>query len=162
MSGLPTGTVTFLFTDIEGSTLLGQRHPDAMPDLLARHNQILRRAIERQQGYTFQFAGDAFCAAFPSALAALNAAIDAQRSLWNEPWSPAPIRVRMGIHTGAARLDEDGQYSGYTTLASSQRIMSAGHGDRSCFQVRRASWCGMHFPRTPNCSTWERGGSRTC
>ena len=78
MSGLPTGTVTFLFTDIEASTLLAQKYPEAMPDLLARHNEILRQSIQRQQGYTFQFAGDAFCAAFPSALAALNAAIDAQ------------------------------------------------------------------------------------
>jgi predicted ATPase/class 3 adenylate cyclase/Tfp pilus assembly protein PilF len=130
-NSLPSGTVTFLFTDIEGSTKLAQQHPDAIPVLLARHNQILHQAIEGQNGYVFQVVGDSFAAAFHFASDALNAAVDAQRKLYNEAWTPALIKVRMGIHTGAAQLQinsNDNTYSGYGTLASTQRIMSAGHG----------------------------------
>ncbi len=125
---LPSGTVTFLFTDIEGSTKLAQEHPEAMPALLARHNQILRQAIEIHNGYVFQVVGDSFAVAFHSAIDALNTALDTQRFLQSEPWNPAPIKVRMGIHTGTAQLNENKQYTGYTTLALTQRIMSAGHG----------------------------------
>jgi predicted ATPase/class 3 adenylate cyclase len=120
--------VTFLFTDIEGSTKLAQQHPDAMPALLARHHEILHQYIDAQNGYVFQVIGDAFCVAFSSAIDALNAALDAQRCLQNESWSPAPVKVRMGIHTGTAQINDNQQYSGYATLASTQRIMSAGHG----------------------------------
>src|SRR5258706_4880394 len=132
MANLPTGTVTFLFTDIEGSTKLAQQHPEAMPALLARHHAILNQAIQAHNGYVFQIVGDSFSAAFHSASDALHAALDAQRLLHNEAWSLVPIKVRMGIHTGAAQLTEDkskeGKYSGYAMLALTQRIMSAGHG----------------------------------
>ena len=131
MSSLPSGTVTFLFTDIEGSTKLAQQHPDEMPVLLARHNQILHQAIEAYNGYVFQIVGDSFSAAFHSASDALHAALDAQRNLYHEAWNPAPIKVRMGIHTGAAQLEavsNESRYSGYATLALTQRIMTAGHG----------------------------------
>jgi len=131
MSNLPSGTVTFLFTDIEGSTKLAQQHPDEMPVLLARHNQILHQAIEAYNGYVFQIVGDSFSAAFHSASDALHAALDAQRNLYHEAWNPAPIKVRMGIHTGAAQLEavsNESRYSGYATLALTQRIMTAGHG----------------------------------
>jgi predicted ATPase/class 3 adenylate cyclase len=131
MNNLPSGTVTFLFTDIEGSTKLAQEYPDAMPALLARHNEILRQSIEGYNGLVFQAVGDSFAAAFQNASEALQAALDAQRLLHKESWVPAPIKVRMGIHTGAAQVDGDSneiRYSGYTTLALTQRIMSAGHG----------------------------------
>src|SRR5512139_3298799 len=131
MGSLPSGTVTFLFTDIEGSTKLAQQYPDALSDLLTRHHEILHRSIHAQNGYVFQIVGDAFCSAFSLASEALNAALDAQQCLYDEAWFPAPIKVRMGIHTGAAQLTEDGQYSGYTTLAATQRIMSAGHGGQT-------------------------------
>ena len=127
----PTGTVTFLFTDIEGSTRLSQHYPEAMPALFARHDQILRQAIEAHNGLVFQIIGDSFSAAFPSARDAVCAALEAQRSLVHEAWSPAPVKVRMGIHTGAAQAEAafgEIRYSGYTTLALTQRIMSAGHG----------------------------------
>ena len=127
MTDIPSGTVTFLFTDIEGSTKLSQQHPDAMPALLARHHEILNQAIDAYNGYVFQIVGDSFAVAFHSASDALHAALDAQRNLYDEAWTPVPIKVRMGIHTGAAQM-KDNQYSGYTTLASTQRIMSAGHG----------------------------------
>ena len=128
MNHLPSGTVTFLFTDIEGSTKLAQEYPDEMPVLLARHNGILNQAIEAHNGYVFQIVGDSFSAAFSSVSDALNAALDAQRLLHNETWTPAPIKVRMGIHTGAGQLNDNKQYTGYATLATTQRIMSAGHG----------------------------------
>src|SRR5215475_4373704 len=98
-SSLPSGTVTFLFTDIEGSTKLAQQYPDALPDLLARHHQILEQSIQASDGYVFQIVGDAFCAAFHSAKEALFAAAKAQQALHYEPWTPAPIKVRMGIYT---------------------------------------------------------------
>jgi len=131
--GLPTGTVTFLFTDIEGSTRLAQEHPREMPVLLARHHAILNQAIEMHHGFVFRIVGDSFSAAFDTASDAVDAALEAQRSLQNEPWSPASIKVRMGIHTGSAqrRVDPQGQgasYEGYGTLALTQRVMSVGHG----------------------------------
>jgi predicted ATPase/class 3 adenylate cyclase len=128
MTILPSGTVTFLFTDIEGSTKLAQKYPEAMPGLLARHNEIVIRSIEAYDGYIFQNIGDAFCAAFSSALDAVSAALEAQKCLYRESWSPAPVKVRMGIHSGEAHADSEGKYSGYTTMALTERIMSAGHG----------------------------------
>ncbi len=132
MTNLPTGTVTFLFTDIEDSTRLAQQHPGELPLLLARHRQILHQAIETHHGSIYQVVGDSFSAAFHTARDALNAALQAQHLLHNEPWSAVQVKVRMGIHTGAAQLADDptieGPYSGYTTLALTQRIMSAAHG----------------------------------
>ncbi len=129
---LPTGTVAFLFTDIEGSTRLAQEYPEDMPKLLARHNAILNHSIERYNGFLFRVVGDSFSAAFYTAVDAVSAALDAQQILQTESWTPAPIRVRMGIHTGAAQVKDDAQhgaaYEGYATLALTQRIMSVGHG----------------------------------
>jgi class 3 adenylate cyclase len=102
-----------------------------MPALLARHHEILHRSIQAHDGYAFQVVGDSFAVAFHSASDALHAALDAQRLLQNEQWSPARIRVRMGIHTGQAQLNDASAptvYSGYAVIAATQRIMSAGHG----------------------------------
>jgi len=132
MINLPTGTVTFLFTDIEDSTKLAQQSPDALPALLLRHREILNQAFAANHGFIFQVVGDSFSVAFHTATDALHAASQAQQSLHTEPWMTSPIKVRMGIHTGAAQLANDptieGPYSGYTTLALTQRIMSAAHG----------------------------------
>ena len=132
MESLPSGTVTFLFTDIERSTILAQEHPDALPALFALHREILLQAIQARNGYLFQTVGDSFSVAFHSATDALQAALDAQRNLHNVSWSPVAVQVRMGIHTGAAQLAKDatleGPYSGYATIALTQRIMSAAHG----------------------------------
>ena len=86
MTPKPSGTVAFLFTDIEGSTVLAQRHPDKLPALLTRHREILKRSIESHQGYIFQVVGDSFSAAFHSASDALGAALDAQIQLHYEDW----------------------------------------------------------------------------
>ena len=138
MSELPSGTVTFLFTDIEGSTDLAQKFPDALAALLARHHAILRQAIQTHDGAIFQMIGDAFCAAFHTAPEALAAALDAQRMLHAEKWDPAPVRVRMGCNTGAAQAARPpgplgrqagaGGYEGYSALVRAQRVMSAAHG----------------------------------
>lgn len=127
MTSNPSGTVTFLFTDMENSTRMAREHPETWEDTRARHHDILREAIECYQGYVFQIIGDAFCAAFHKAADALNAAIKAQRGLQNESWGELVIRVRMGIHPGKAEA-HGGEYHGYLTLSLVQRLMSAGHG----------------------------------
>jgi predicted ATPase/class 3 adenylate cyclase len=131
-SNLPTGTVTFLFTDIEGSTKLSQEYPEQWESLRARHHEILRSTMDAHNGYVFQIIGDAFCVAFHTALDALNAAVKTQQLLHQEAWSPASIKVRMGINTGTAQIDSlDGRagvYRGYTTMARVQRVTSVGFG----------------------------------
>ena len=127
MPDLPTGTVTFLFTDIEGSTRLLEAQPREYRDALARHDAILERAIAERGGTIFQRAGDGVCAAFVSPTEAVGAAFDGQRALHREPWpADRPIRVRMGLHTGAAEI-QGAQYFGLT-LHRCSRLMSAAHG----------------------------------
>jgi predicted ATPase/class 3 adenylate cyclase len=123
----PTGTITFLFTDIEGSTKLWEHYPAAMQAALARHDDILHNAIEGREGYIFKTVGDAFCAAFPTASDALKAALEAQRGLLREEWSQTgPLRVRMALHTGAAE-ERDSDYFG-PPLNRISRLLSAGYG----------------------------------
>ena len=111
MASPPTGTVTFLFTDIEGSTKLWEHDAPAMQAALARHDELLRWVIEERGGYVFKTVGDAFCAAFPTAPDALEAALSAQRTLFADEWpQTGPLRVRMALHTGAAE-ERDGTTS---------------------------------------------------
>jgi predicted ATPase/class 3 adenylate cyclase len=127
---LPTGTVSFLFTDIEGSTKLAQEHPDTWESLRKQHDTILRDAIELHNGYVFRIIGDAFCAAFHNAGDALRAALKAQFGLNAKTWVGPAIKVRMGIHTGKAEIQEDGEYLGYLTLTRVQRVMSVAYGEQ--------------------------------
>jgi hypothetical protein len=99
-----------------------------MPRLMARHNEILTRSIQAHEGHVYEIAGDSFCGVFSSSIDAVYAALEAQRSLHNEAWSPAPIKMRMGMHTGTVKLNDENEYTGYATIALTQRIMSAGHG----------------------------------
>jgi predicted ATPase/class 3 adenylate cyclase len=119
----PSGTVTFLFTDIEGSTRRWDERPEAMKDALARHDAILHEHIERHHGHVFKTVGDAFHAAFATALPALLAAVEAQRALAAEGWGGA---VRMALHAGTAD-ERDGDYFG-PTLNRAARLRDAGHG----------------------------------
>jgi predicted ATPase/class 3 adenylate cyclase len=128
MNNFPTGTVTFLFTDIEGSTKLAQQYPDTWETGRERHHAILKSAIEAHAGYVFQIIGDAFCAAFHTANDALRAAVKAQIDLHAGAWGEATIKVRMGIHTGQADIQTDAEYRGYLAMSRVQRLMSAGHG----------------------------------
>src|ERR671930_525778 len=103
MAELPSGTVTFLFTDIEGSTPRWDHHPGAMPGPLTRHDALVRAAIREHGGHVVKTMGDAFHAAFARAPDAVAAAVDAQRRLQAEPWGEVgPLRVRMALHTGVA------------------------------------------------------------
>src|SRR5215210_6075208 len=86
MTNPPSGTVTFLFTDIEGSTRRWEAHPKTMRSALARHDTILRSSIEQHEGYVFKTMGDAFCAAFSSPHNAVSAALDLQYALGGEQW----------------------------------------------------------------------------
>ena len=134
MTHVPSGTVTFLFSDIEDSTGIAQAHPAAWEALRARHNTILRDAMQAHRGHVFQVIGDGFCVAFHTADEAIHAAIASQRALQSEAWSPAPVRVRIGLHTGEARASTgDGDavdYVGYQALARAQRITAVAHGEQ--------------------------------
>ena len=126
---IPSGIVTFLFTDIEGSTKLSQEFPDLLPDALKKHNEILRNAVESNNGFVFKTVGDAYCCAFEKAEDALNAAVEAQINLANEKWGEAVIKIRIGIHSGNAEWNGN-DYMGYITLARVARVMSAAYGDQ--------------------------------
>src|SRR5216117_1189466 len=127
---LPTGTVTFLFTDIEGSTRLWETQHDAMRASLARHDALVRQAIAAHGGYVFKTGGDAFCAAFATAPKAVEAALAAQLALGIERWPDrAAIRTRMALHTGAAEI-RDGDYFG-PPLNHVARLLAAGHGGQT-------------------------------
>ena len=124
---LPTGTVTFLFTDIEGSTRLVQGLGDGYPELLERHQEILRSTFPRHEGTEVGTEGDSFFVVFPTALGAVEAAVDGQRGLESHPWPDgARIRVRMGLHTGDGVLGGD-SYVGLDVHRAA-RIAAAGHG----------------------------------
>ncbi len=129
MSSLPTGVVTFLFSDIEGSTrLLRSLGRERYGVLLAGHNRLLREAFSAAGGSVFGSEGDALFVAFGSASEAIAGAIAAQRALAEHDWGdePAP-RVRMGMHTGEASLSAEGQYYG-VALHRTARICAAAHG----------------------------------
>ena len=116
--GPPSGVVTFLFTDIEGSTRRWEADAVAMRTALSEHDKVLRGAIEAHEGFLFSHTGDGVVAAFDSPKSAVDAAVAAQRAL--------ELPVRMGIATGEAELRE-GDYFG-TVLNRAARVMAAGHG----------------------------------
>jgi TolB-like protein/class 3 adenylate cyclase/Tfp pilus assembly protein PilF len=145
MAELPTGTVTLLFTDIEGSTRLWEAHADAMRAALARHDTLLRHCIGDHDGYIFKTGGDAFCAAFHTASDAVAAALDAQRALHREPWpEAAKLRVRMALHSGAVQL-RDGDYFG-APLNRVARLLAAGHGGQTLLSEATHDLSRDHLP----------------
>jgi predicted ATPase/class 3 adenylate cyclase len=132
MPDLPSGTVTFLFTDIEGSTKLWEERPEVMRLALARHDALLREAIEQYNGVVFKTIGDAFCAAFPTAPEALEAALSAQKSLYEaraDDGSDLMLKVRMALHTGTAE-QRVGDYFGLS-LSRVARLLAVGHGGQT-------------------------------
>ncbi len=138
MSQPPTGAVTFLFTDIEGSTKLWENSPERMRPALARHDALLRHAMEDRGGYVFKTVGDAFCAAFDSATEALKAASACQFALINEPWqTETPLRVRMALHCGVA-AERDGDYFGQT-LNRVARLLAIAHGGQTILSQSAAA-----------------------
>src|ERR1700736_6207550 len=123
----PTGTITFLFSDIEGSTRRWEQHLEEMKVAVARHDALMRAAIDQHKGYTFKTVGDAFCAAFPTAQDALTAAVACQRAIKEEDFSAVgDLRVRMALHTGHAD-ERDADYFG-PAVNRVARLLSLGHG----------------------------------
>jgi predicted ATPase/class 3 adenylate cyclase len=153
----PTGIVTFLFTDIEGSSKMWERNPQAMHRALARHDQILRDAVEERGGYVFKTVGDAFCCAFSTATDALEATLKAQRALFTEEWGiEGGVRVRMALHTGAAE-ERDGDYFG-PPLNRVARLLSAGHGGQVLLSLTTKELARDQLP--PNVELWDLGERR--
>lgn len=140
MSSLPTGTVTFLFTDIEGSTEIWEKHPEEMKSALAKHDSILKEAVESNKGNIIKTTGDGVHAVFTTAMDAINASVAAQQKLdssFSIHNSSLPLKVRMGLHTGEAELRE-GDYYGQA-LNRAARIMSAGHGGQALLSATTAN-----------------------
>lgn len=124
---LPSGTIALLFTDVESSVARWEKYPDEMHRVIERHDALLRGAIEAAGGYVFKTVGDAVCAAFPTADAAVRSAVEAQRILSDEDWSAVGgLRVRMAVHSGAAEL-RDGDYFGQSVNRVA-RLLSLAHG----------------------------------
>ena len=142
----PSGVVTFLFTDIEGSTRLWERDASVMHRAIERHNAILARAIHEHGGHHFKTIGDAFQAAFADPAAAVAAAVAAQRELAAEPWpETGPIRVRMAIHLGHAAPSPNGDYLA-PSLNRLARLMAAGHGGQILLTAAARAAVGERLP----------------
>jgi class 3 adenylate cyclase len=145
VSDLPVGTVTFLFTDLEGSTRLWEERPEAMRGALARHDEILRDAVGKRGGVVVKTTGDGLHAAFATAHDAVAAAVEAQRGLDAEPWMlPDPLLVRMGVHTGEADL-RDGDYFG-TSVNRAARVSAVAHGGQIIVSHATEALVRDHLP----------------
>jgi predicted ATPase/class 3 adenylate cyclase len=143
---LPAGTVTFAFTDIEGSARLWETEPTAMARALALHNETLHAAFGHHGGVVFSTMGDEMAVAFSSAAGAMRAALEAQRALMAAPW-PAEtgmLKVRMGLHTDEAALS-DGQYAS-RPLRRCARLMAAAHGGQILMSDATAALVGSQLP----------------
>ena len=132
MPDLPSGTVTFLFTDIEGSTALWERDRAAMRAAVDRQLTILRSLIAAYHGVLYKTIGDGTQVAFASAEDALGAALASQRALLAETWTDplGPLRVRMALHAGEATPDDRGDYI-TAPLNRLSRLLAIGHGGQS-------------------------------
>ncbi|GEM_PF-207625 len=149
-SPLPTGTVTFLFTDIQGSVSLWDQEPVAMKTAIVRHHTILREGIEAHGGHVFKVIGDAFQAAFTFAPQALAAALAIQRALCETDWGDlSPLCVRMGLHTGPAELAREAGAEDYAvshTLNRVARVMAAGSGGQILLSQETAALVQHELP----------------
>jgi predicted ATPase/class 3 adenylate cyclase len=144
---LSSGTVTFLFTDIEGSTKLWEGYPEAMKAVLARHDAILRQAVEGNGGHIIKTTGDGIHAVFESAAGGVSATLAAQQALTEETWDeikPQALRIRMGLHTGDAEA-RAGDYFG-PTLNRAARLMSIAHGGQILLSKTTAELADEELP----------------
>jgi class 3 adenylate cyclase len=145
MRELPSGTVSMLFSDIEGSTLLLSRLGLSYTDALDRHRQVLRSAWARFGGTELGTEGDSFFVVFPTADAAVAAAVQAQRGLADQAWPGGErVRVRMGIHTGSPQVHDD-DYVGMDVHRAA-RIMASGHGGQVVLSSSTAELARGHLP----------------
>ena len=152
--GWPTGTVSFLFTDVEGSTRLWAADEEAMSQSLRLHDSVLRDAIETAGGHIFTTAGDSFAAAFSRASDAVRAATEAQAALGRAVWPGPALHVRMGIHMGEAE-ERNGDYFG-TVVNTAARVEAAGHGGQVLI-TDPVSYTHLTLP-TMSTTCWCGGG----
>ncbi len=160
MPDLPRGTVTFLFTDVEGSTRLWQEHSDAMPAAMVRHDAVVREVVEGHGGVVFKTMGDAVCAAFPTAPGALEAALGAQRALATQEWGETgPLRVRMALHTGQAE-PHDG-VTGACRSTACRGCWGRRTTARCCSPCRWRNWCATRCRPVRPSEIWANCNPRT-
>jgi class 3 adenylate cyclase len=142
---LPSGTVTFVFTDIEGSTRLLQELGDDYGEVVAAHRRIMRERFADQGGTEMDTQGDAFFFSFARAREAAEAAVSAQRALRDHAWpGDAEVRVRMGLHTGEPSVGDEG-YIGLDVVRAA-RICSAGHGGQILISETTRALLGNQLP----------------
>jgi predicted ATPase/class 3 adenylate cyclase len=140
-----SGTLTFLFTDLEGSTRLWERFPHDMKGALERHDTILQAAVTASNGRVVKATGDGLMAVFGSAADAVRACLTAQQDLVDEPWpATGALRVRMGLHAGEAQLRTD-DYFGPTVIRAA-RIMAVGHGGQVLLSAATAALVADQLP----------------
>src|SRR5918998_789931 len=147
MAEFPTGTVTFLFTDIEGSTALWEQHPEAMRQALIRHDALVEQIVAEHQGHVVRprGEGDSRFAVFARATDAVAAAAALQQALHAEPWpTPTPLRVRMALHTGEADL-RMGDYYG-SAVNRCARLRAAAHGGQTLVSLAVEQLVRDHAP----------------
>jgi class 3 adenylate cyclase len=145
MSSLPGGTVTFVFTDIEGSTRLLQELGDRYGDVVSDHRRLMRECMEAHGGNEIDTQGDAFFFSFPRAKDAAEAAVAAQRALAEHEWPEGrAVKVRMGLHTGEPQVGEHG-YLGIDVVRAA-RICSAGHGGQILVSETTRALLGNSLP----------------
>ena len=144
MTDLPTGTVTFLFTDIEGSTQLWEKQPEAMKSALAQHDAILKEAIESNHGQIIKTTGDGFHAVFTMVIDAIHATLIAQQNLQSQISNSLELRARMGLHTGEAELRGNDFYG--QALNRAARLMSTGYGGQILLSSITAELVREHLP----------------
>ena len=159
MYNLPSGTITFLFTDIEGSTKLWEQYPEEMKSALAAHDKILKHAIESNHGLIIKTTGDGVHAVFSTAMDAVNASLDAQYEVQTSKLiknSEVSMLVRMGLHTGEAELRDGDYYGG--TLNRAARIMEVAYGGQILLSSVTAALVREHLPE--NASLLDLGEHR--
>ncbi len=149
--------LTFLFTDLQGSSRLWEQHPAEMPAVIARHDALLRAAVEAHAGRVIKTTGDGLHAVFDTPSAAVAAVVEGQQALLREPWPPAiPVRVRMGLHTGEAEARE-GDYFG-SSVNRAARLMALAHGGQIVLSAATAALLADDLP--PQAALRDLGNHR--
>lgn len=155
MASMPEGTVTFLFSDVEGSTQLLERHGTAMGNALARHHTLFEEIVGRRHGVIFETIGDAVYAAFARPADAVASAVDAHRALATEDWGPiGRLAVRIAVHTGA--VERRGSHYFGSALFRAARLGPSGTASRPCCPVLRRASSQIRSRRAPRFATLAR------
>src|SRR3984893_17783136 len=146
MPEVPSGTVTLLFSDIEGSTRLWEEYPELMRGALERHDELLAMAVESEGGFVFKTVGDAFCVAFPTASAAIAGAVDGQRALAAESWPVhGEIRPRVGRQAHGYNERDNDDFG--PTVNRAARLEATAHGGQMVLSATTRLLLGDAVPQ---------------